>query len=331
MTDHTASLNHRPPRLYFTACSGIVPARQSQAALPRLRQAGFQLENTVALERSFQRFAGSDEQRLSDLSRLIDMPALPDIILAARGGYGAARLLPLVDWPSLASRLKESRAVLMGYSDFTAIQLALLAKGGAGSFCGPMLGDFGAQHPSAFAIDECIATLGSPGRSYAIAAPQAQAGSGEGLFWGGNLSVLASLVGTPYFPDIQGGLLFLEDVGEQPYRLERMLQQLSLAGVLRKQQAIFLGDFGMHRLVDAYDPGYDLNAVIKELRHISGVPVYTDLPFGHIADKTTLPLGFRARYQADADGLSLSFDAHPYVDLTSIDANALKSNSMQSA
>ncbi|AUH51005.1 LD-carboxypeptidase [Chromobacterium sp. ATCC 53434] len=315
----TPSAGHR---LYLTACSGIVPARQQQLALPRLRQAGFALENTEALARSHQRFAGTDAERLADLNRLLAQPQLPEMVLAARGGYGAMRLLPQLDLARLGARVREARALLVGYSDFSAIQLALLAKSGVGSFAGPMLGDFGSAAPSAYAIDEFFRTVTTPQRSLNVPGPHASA-RGEGLFWGGNLSVLSSLAGTPYLPDIKGGLLFLEDVGEQPYRVERMLQQLYLAGVLTKQRAIFLGDFSMRKHVDAYDPRYDFDAVVAELRRISGVPVFTGLPFGHIADKTTLPLGFPARFQADESGLALQFLDYPTISPLGLQPQAL--------
>ena len=322
MPDQNALPAPAAPRLYLTACSGIVPLKQRQLALPRLAQAGFQLENTAALERSHQRFAGTDAQRLGDLQTLLTGSQLPQLVLAARGGYGAMRLLPHLDFARLGAQLKASRSLLVGYSDFCAIQLAVLAKSGVGSFAGPMLGDFGAANPSPYAINEFFSAITTPQRSLRIAAAQPQ-GSGEGIFWGGNLSVLSSLAGTPYLPDISGGLLFLEDVGEQPYRVERMLQQLHLAGVLSRQKAIFLGDFSMQKHVDVYDPRYNFDAVVAELRRISGVPVFTGVPFGHIANKTTLPLGYPARFHADGDGLNLQFFDYPTLSPAGLQPEAM--------
>jgi muramoyltetrapeptide carboxypeptidase len=309
-------------RLYLTACSGIIPAKQIQLALPRLARAGFTLENTAALERKYLRFAGTDAERAADLNALLTQSQLPSLVVAGRGGYGAMRLLPQIDFARLGARLRESGTPLIGYSDFCAIQLALLAKSGMGSFAGPMLGDFGNAHPSSYAINEFFSTLTTPQRSLRVAGPCGRA-SGEGIFWGGNLSVLSSLVGTPYLPDIKGGLLFLEDVGEQPYRVERMLQQLHLAGVLSRQQAIFLGDFSMQKHVDVYDPRYDFDAVVAELRRISGVPVFTGLPFGHIANKTTMPLGFPTRFRADGDSLTLQFLNYPTISPLGLQPKAL--------
>jgi muramoyltetrapeptide carboxypeptidase len=108
--------------------------------------------------------------------------------------------------------------------------------------------------------------------------------------WGGNLAVLVSLLGTPYFPHIKNGVLFLEDVGEHPYRIERMLTQLLHAGVLTQQKAIVLGQFNNYKLTP-HDKGFKLQSVVDWLRTQIKTPVLTDLPFGHVATKLCLPVG----------------------------------------
>lgn len=110
--------------------------------------------------------------------------------------------------------------------------------------------------------------------------------------WGGNLSMLTSLLGTPYFPDVKGGILFLEDVAEHPYRIERMLTQLLHAGVLGRQKAIILGQFTEYKLVP-HDRGYKLQTVVNWLRQQLKIPVLTNLPYGHVATKVVLPVGAR--------------------------------------
>jgi muramoyltetrapeptide carboxypeptidase len=112
----------------------------------------------------------------------------------------------------------------------------------------------------------------------------------DAVLWGGNLSVLCSLLGTPFFPDIKGGVLFLEDLAEHPYRIERMLLQLLYSGVMNQQKAIVLGQFTHYKLTP-HDRGFDLNAVISFLRSQTRVPIITDLPFGHVALKVCLPVG----------------------------------------
>ena len=113
----------------------------------------------------------------------------------------------------------------------------------------------------------------------------------DGVLWGGNLSVLVSLLGTPFFPQIDKGVLFLEDVGEHPYRIERMLTQLLHAGVLAKQKAVVLGQFTNFKLVPAHDKGFKLATVVDWLRSQIKAPVLTGLPFGHVPTKVLLPVG----------------------------------------
>jgi muramoyltetrapeptide carboxypeptidase len=135
------------------------------------------------------------------------------------------------------------------------------------------------------------------------------AGQVSGMLWGGNLTVLAGLIGTPYLPSKQqtkGGVLFLEDVNEHPYRIERMLMQLLDAGILENQSAILLGGFSAYRLYDN-DRGYTLESAIEAIskRLPENIPVLTGLPFGHQAEKLTLPVGAQAHIQYDASGFTI--------------------------
>ncbi|WP_230370926.1 LD-carboxypeptidase [Paludibacterium denitrificans] len=266
----------------------------------------------------------TDAERLNDLNQLIAHQDIPGKILAGRGGYGAVRLLPQLDYARLCPLLREAGTQIIGYSDFTAIQLALLAQGQLGSFAGPMVyGDFGCRQPSHYTQEHFIGVTTQASWTLSCNSQQVDEGQGEGLFWGGNLSVLCSLLGSPYFPDIKGGLLFLEDVGEQPYRIERMLQQLYLSGVLGQQKAIFMGDFGTGNMTDAYDSNYTLATVIAEIRQICKIPVFTGIPFGHTHHKTTLPLGFPASYQAAPDQLTLTFSDYPHHCTQGLNLSAL--------
>ncbi|WP_159876234.1 LD-carboxypeptidase [Aquitalea denitrificans] len=315
-----ATMSLQNNEIALLACSGTLPnALQRQHGVERLQQAGFNISNRNAIDRQYQRFAGSDQERLQDLNQLTQRQDMPRMLLAGRGGYGACRLLADIDYARLCPMLKEAGTQIMGYSDFTAIQLAMLAKGGIGSFAGPMLySDFGGRKLSPMAMQHFIQATTTENWTVSTPTPQANTATGEGIFWGGNLSVLSSLVGSPFLPDIQGGLLFLEDVAEQPYRLERMLQQLYLAGILQRQKAIFLGDFAMGRIVDAYDAGYTLDSVIAQLRSQLRIPVLTGIPFGHIHDKTTLPLGYPTRFSSDENGLTLSFSDYPVQPATGL-------------
>jgi muramoyltetrapeptide carboxypeptidase len=283
-------------------------------ALERLASAGHRLDNVESTRRRYLRFAGTDSERLADLNRLADPGCpLPDIALAIRGGYGATRLLDQIDYAGLARRLREAPVALVGHSDFTAIQMALYAKAGLKSFGGPMLNsDFGTPELNAFTISNFWRTLNQPVTTLTIDAPQAQAFETSGTLWGGNLTLLASLLGTPYMPAIEGGILYVEDVNEPLFRIERVLQQLTLAGVLPRQKALVVGQFsGVNPT--AYDNGYSLEAVFDYVRTRAGIPVVTGLPFGHVAEIATLPFGGQAQLAVRNDGFTLSLSDYPVL------------------
>lgn len=283
-------------------------------AVERLSDGGHRLENLECTQRRYLRFAGTDGERAADLNRLADTSQpLPDIALAIRGGYGATRILHGLDYAGLARRLRDAPIALVGHSDFTAIQMALYAKAGIKSFGGPMLSaDFGAQELDGFAMRQFWSTLNRPVSTLTVAAPQAQSTDVSGTLWGGNLAMLSSLAGTPYMPQIEGGILFIEDVNEQPFRIERALYQLQLSGVLARQQELVLGRFTGGRPAD-YDNGYDLQAVIDHLRDVTGLPVVTGLPFGHVPEIATLPFGGQARLVAQPDGFTLTMSDYPHL------------------
>jgi muramoyltetrapeptide carboxypeptidase len=284
-------------------------------ALQRLRAQGHRVENVPATERRYQRFAGTDSERAAELNRLADPSRdLPDIVLAVRGGYGAVRLLHGLDYDGLQRRLRDQPIAFVGHSDFTAVQLALLARCGVMTFGGPMLvGDFGAPEVSAFTMRHFWHALTQRAFTITGTAPQAQSADVTGTLWGGNLAVLTALVGTPYMPPVEGGILFVEDVNEQPFRLERAIYQLYLAGILERQQALVLGDFSGGKQFD-YDNGYDLQAMIEQVRSVIGIPVITGLPFGHIPDMATLPVGADAHLVANAHGFRLTVSGHPVLE-----------------
>lgn len=296
-----------------------------ETGLTRLYNAGFTVTNQQAAYRRYQRFAGSDAERIADFQDVAKgRVATPKVLMGLRGGYGAARLLPHIDFASLGARMREHGTLFFGFSDVCAIQLGLLAKGNMASFAGPMVySEFGKPIPSSYTMDAFIQGSTQSQLSLSVGAFQRRSVNVAGTFWGGNLSVLASLVGTPYMPNISGGILFLEDVGEQPYRIERMLQTLYLAGILNKQQAIVFGDFRMGNIRDVYDSSYDLSAVINTVQRITGVPVLTDFPFGHIANKATFPLGAHASIRSNSSGYTVSFSGYPTLNASRLNLDSL--------
>lgn len=277
-----------------------------------LKHHGYHVGNADVLARRYLRFGGTDAERLADL-HAIGTGAQRELTLAVRGGYGLGRLLGKIDFARIADQARASGTPIVGHSDFTGFQLAYLAATGGVTFAGPMLlADFGAEPVDPYMWQHFEAILRDPAYTVTVQAPQALARpvNAAGTLWGGNLAMLCTLLGTPYMPKIDGGILFLEDINEPPYRIERMLLQLAQAGVLARQQALVLGDFSNYRTTD-YDNGYDMDAVFDYVRAEVGIPVLTGLPFGHCPRKLTLPVGAQARLSAQADGFTLALSGYP--------------------
>ncbi|MET0683191.1 MAG: LD-carboxypeptidase [Casimicrobiaceae bacterium] len=256
-----------------------------ERAVARLSALGHRIVVDESCTTRWQRFSATDDARLAAIGRMADDPRVT-LAIAARGGYGWSRLIDRIDFVALAAKKKR----WMGHSDFTAFQLAALAHAGMTTFGGPMAAsDFGAATPSAFTLDHCWGLLGSDRYQFPcdLEGPDIEV---EGTLWGGNLAMVSHLVGTPHLPRVDHGILFVEDIGEHPYRIERMLYQLHFAGVLARQRAVLLGAFNGYEL-GPNDNGYDAAAMVAHFRATLGVHVYTGLPFGHVAEKLTLPVG----------------------------------------
>jgi muramoyltetrapeptide carboxypeptidase len=274
-------------------------------ALAWLRSAGCVVHEYYRPAEKHQRFGATDAARAAQLHAAAANPEV-DIVLALRGGYGMSRLLPMLDIGALAS----SGKLFVGHSDFTALQMAFLAHDGAASFAGPMVcDDFAREDLSDFTLRHFRDCLTSPTHAITFACADGPALDVEGMLWGGNLTMLATLVGTRWFPVIRDGILFIEDVNEHPYRVERTLLQLHYAGAL-KQKAIVLGDFSNYRL-SPYDNGYDYGPMIDYLRGEIGVPILTGLPFGHIRDKATLAVGAHAHLRSADRRAELLMSGYP--------------------
>ena len=301
-------------RIRLIAPSGYPhdPAAMARG-VARLREAGCVVDGLEVLQRAELRFAGSDAERAADINVLASMDTLPDIALATRGGYGATRLLPQLQYDALRERLHDASIALVGHSDFTALQLALYAKSGLCTFSGPLLADLGAEPRSDFTWRQFCSTLTSATSSATWSTDGAADLDVRGPLWGGNLAVLCSLLGTPYFPRIDGGILFVEDIGEAPFLVERMLYQLQLSGVLGRQRALVLGSFSQCRS-GARDNGYDLAAAFAQIRAVAGIAVVDGLPHGHAADQLTLPFGAPARLRVAGHNALLEVSGYPYLD-----------------
>ncbi len=278
-----------PDTVAFLGLSGYEPSSEIRArAIQYFEARGSRVLMLPAAEHSTQRFAASAKMRLEALDQVL-LDDRVELVMSLRGGYGLSQLLPYIDFPHIADQIRSRKLMFCGYSDFTAFSLALLAKTGAPSFAGPAAGSFGAA-----AVDEFAEQRFWQAQQARLVPLEFDSDvpdfATSGVLWGGNLSMLVSLLGTPYFPDVDEGILFVEDVNEHPYRIERMLLQLLYAGVLLRQRAVVLGRFTNYRLSE-YDAGYDLPVVFKELSARLKCPLVTGLPFGHVAHQATLPIG----------------------------------------
>jgi muramoyltetrapeptide carboxypeptidase len=306
------------PRIRLIAPSGYPHNPDAMTrGVARLHEFGCVVEGLDVLERVELRYAGSDIERAGDINALAALETLPDIALAIRGGYGATRLLEHLHYDALGERLADSSTLLVGHSDFTALQLALYTKSGLCTFGGPMLGpDFGAETVSKLTVPYFWSTIRAASSIARWQTDLDMTLDVQGPLWGGNLAVLCSLIGTPYFPRIDDGILFVEDVGEPPFRIERLLYQLHLSGILGRQRALILGDFTDCR-PSTYDNGYGLAEGFTQIARAARIPVLGGLPFGHAPDKFTLPFGVPAHLRASGGQAELAFHGYPHLALTS--------------
>lgn len=309
MAGHILPVMPKRLDIRLIAPSGYAEDRAAcQRGIERLQAAGHTILGDGVVDRVALRFAGSDAERAADINALADPNiALPDVAMAICGGYGAIALLEDIDYAGLAARFRDTSCVFVGHGDFTAIQCALYAKAGIGSLHGPMLvPDFGPAYLRESTWRHFWQTLQEPRTEvgWICAEPQADV-LVEGTLWGGNLSALCSLLGTPYLPTFDGGILYIEETGEQAYRVERMLYELKLSGVLDRQRAVLLGGLGGQR-VSEYDNGYDLDHALERFRRSCDVPMLRGLVFGHGPDKWTIPFGARGALRVMGGTATLS-------------------------
>ncbi|MFG6449481.1 LD-carboxypeptidase [Roseateles sp. BYS180W] len=285
--------------IIYSPAGAVAQARPLRLAAKRLQALGFEVQLDSDVLARQQRFGGDDATRLEALHRVAR--AQPHVALASRGGYGLTRLLDQIDWKLLA-HAAEHGTRWVGLSDLTALQLGLLAHTGAMSWSGPLaVADFGVSQADG-GVDEVTRDCfleAMDGSLEAVGFRETVSRRGEarfdglearGTLWGGNLTMLCSLLGTRHFPRIKGGILFLEDVAEHPYRIERQLLQLQQAGVLDAQKAVLLGEFSAWKK-SPLDKGYGLADAFAAVQSRTSTPLLSGLPYGHVRTKVTLPIG----------------------------------------
>ena len=272
----------------------ILPRDRIQRAVTYLEQQGYPVVLGRHVEDQHGYFAGQDEARLNDLNAMLRNPQVR-MIMALRGGYGCMRLLGSVDYRSV----RRDPKILVGFSDLTALQMALYCRTKLVTFAGPMAAVEFSVPPDPLTEEHFWKAVTTTRRLGKIPTPEIVHCCGskavEGVLLGGNLTTLASLVGTPFLPKFKEAILVLEEIDERPYRIDRMLSQLRLAGVLKALRGLVLGQFTQCENTDATRPSLSCEEVLQEFSTALAVPTLTGLLHGHVARKMTLPWGVKAR------------------------------------
>jgi muramoyltetrapeptide carboxypeptidase len=251
-------------------------------------------------------FSGTDDERLCDLNGMLRDPRIR-AILALRGGYGTPRLLDRIDYAAV----RRDPKIVVGYSDITALQMALYRKTGLVSFSGPLGAVEFASAPDPVTEESFWRLVTSRRTRGRLPLPDdeplvtRQKGLGEGPLLGGCLSLVVALLGTPFSPDYRGAVVALEDVHEQFHRIDRMITQLRLAGVLGRATGLLLGRFTHTTAADLAHPFHDLEAIWRSVLHGVQAPILEGVPYGHVPRKVTLPWGIPVRVDGKKQAVSL--------------------------
>ncbi|MBR1553179.1 MAG: LD-carboxypeptidase [Schwartzia sp.] len=314
-TARQAQIRARGYALQPGDCIGVVaPAswlerEEWEAGVRLLKKRGYRVKLAPSCMAVHGFFAGTDSARATDINRFFVDDEVK-AILCLRGGYGAARVLDKLDYAEIARHPK----LFIGYSDITALHAALGEKSGIVTVHGPMLGSLANDELTAYTEREFFRGVASDGPMGALSLPKGGKletvvpGTAEGVVMGGNLSIVLSLIGTPYELQADGALLFLEDVDVGSYQIDRALYQLWQSGLLDRVNGIMFGAFTGGD--DDLDPGdFTTAEVLDRYARLVGKPVIKGVPAGHIPDNAFLPFGVHATMKANEDGTaSLVFD-----------------------
>jgi muramoyltetrapeptide carboxypeptidase len=261
-----------------------------------LEQLGYQVKLGKNIRDTHGYFAGTDEERAADFNNMIRDKQVR-AIFSIRGGYGTPRLLQMIDYRSL----KQNPKIIVGYSDITALQLAIFRKVGLVSFSGPMTGVEMWRGMDSYTEEHFWRVLTSTKKVGVLVNPQDEPvkiltqGHAHGRLLGGTFSLLTCLLGTPFQPTLRGSILIIEDIEEAPHRIDRMLAHLLNAGVLRRLAALVFGKFTDCVPSNSSEPYLTLEQVQEEYAKKIKCPVLTNFQYGHIPRKLTIPLGLQAK------------------------------------
>ena len=274
----------------------VLPTEKIDRSVVYLEGLGYRVKTGKFVASVHGHLAGDDSQRSADLNDMLRDPQVR-AIFCLRGGYGTPRLLPFLDYTAAGADPK----IVVGYSDITALQLALFQKTGLVTFSGPMPGVELWKDPDPFTEQNFWKLLTEPEPEFKLENPDADpivwhdGEPVEGILAGGNLALLISSLGTPYCPSFRGAILFVEEVGEAPYRVDRLFTQLRNAGVLAEVNGLVTGKFTECEPADPSKPHLTLAQVLETARSWTRGAAISNLCYGHIPRKLTLPMGVRAR------------------------------------
>lgn len=283
-----------------------LPRRREYGKIIReIKSMGYEVKVGPNARKRYGGFAGTDQQRAADLNAMFADDSV-DAILPFRGGWGSNRILDLIDFDNIRKNPK----ILVGFSDITSLLLAIYAKTGLVTFHGPVgksdWTDYTIHHFTEALTRQQLYTLHTPERSFCKSCNHLNtitSGQTSGRLLGGNLSVLTAMIGSDYLPDWSGNILFVEDVGEDFYRIDRMITQLELCGILDRISGFIFG-----QCTDCQKSGADslpLNKVLEDhIRHL-GIPAFSGAMFGHISNTITIPEGVMAEMDADRGSIRL--------------------------
>jgi muramoyltetrapeptide carboxypeptidase len=293
----------KPPRLRKGDVIGLVAPASTPSSEEKilkgalyLEQLGYRIKTGKHIRTVYGYLAGSDNERAEDFNEMVCDKNVK-AIFAIRGGYGTPRLLQMIDYRALKANPK----IIVGYSDLTALQLAIFRKVGLVTFSGPMTGsdmwkDFNSYTEEHFwrslTSNKKIGLLNNPADEPLSILRH---GKASGQLVGGNLSLLACLMGTSFQPPMKDAILFLEDVDESPHRVDRIMAQLHNAGVLQKLEALVYGKFTDCVPGNSSDPSLTIDQIQEEFTQKIKCPVIANFQYGHIPRKLTVPIGLKAR------------------------------------
>jgi muramoyltetrapeptide carboxypeptidase len=302
----------KPPALKKGDVIGIVSPASSPDDFTRIEQGvkyleslGYRVKLGKHIFKRYGYLSSTDDERADDLNEMFADEKVKAII-CVRGGYGTPRLLDKVDY----NLIKKKPKIFVGYSDITALQLAIFKKTGLVTFSGPMLAVDIYSNFDSFAEDFFWRILTSRERKIEIKNPNGvelntlKSGKATGTLLGGNLSLIASIMGTKYQPSFNGSVLVIEDIGEEPYRIDRYLSQLKNSGVLYKINACILGQFTDCAPKEP-EKSLTLEQIFNDYLGNLKIPVISNLSYGHIPQKLTLPLGARVRVDAKRQKITI--------------------------